>query len=157
MFSFSLRIVFFFNNNTNWFLPATSQFLPATSLLSISFSLLLLEYQLVSTCYILISLSLLISTVPHTKSSFSADLGFWVQIHVSLSLITLPWQPMERWFCSIHFIPSPSITSILPLILMTFPLLNLRYAISPCAEANTDSAAPARGTSHAARGAAVSQ
>jgi hypothetical protein len=64
---------------------------------------------------------------------------------------------MERWFCSIHFIPSPSITSIISLILLTFPLLNLRHAISPCAEANTDTTAPARGTSHAARGAAVSQ
>ena len=44
---------------------------------------------------------------------------------------------MERWFCSIHFIPSPSITSIISLILLTFPLLNLRHAISPCAEANS--------------------
>ena len=50
---------------------------------------------------------------------------------------------MDRWFCSNPFIPS--ITPILPFILETFPLLNLRHAISPCAEANTDTPAPARG------------
>ncbi len=59
---------------------------------------------------------------------------------------------MDRWFCSNHFIPS--FKSILPLILMTFPLPNLWHSISPCAEANAAIVAPARGASHAARGAA---
>ncbi len=59
---------------------------------------------------------------------------------------------MDRWFSSDPFIPS--FTSILPFSLVTFPLLNLRHAISPCAEADTDTAAPARVAFHAVREAA---